>query len=234
MSIAEKLTTIAENTPKVYDKGKQDEYNTFWDSIYEKIERDRSTYHLFSGSAWNDTNFKPPRDIVLTQDARGLFRFNGIRNLKACLDDRGVKLDFSNVKHVTYIFEEAAFERVGVIDVSAIPYDNVGGEGFNRCPNLISVEKFKWGDNYKLTGRFATNTTNLESITFEGVFRQNISFDTNPKLNDTTIQNIIDCLADLTGDEAQTLTVHSNVYQKIIDNGWDALITAKNWILVSA
>ena len=32
MSIAEKLTTIAENEQKVYDAGQKSEYDRFWDS----------------------------------------------------------------------------------------------------------------------------------------------------------------------------------------------------------
>ena len=32
MSIAEKLVTVAENEQKVYDAGKQAEYDAFWDN----------------------------------------------------------------------------------------------------------------------------------------------------------------------------------------------------------
>ena len=31
MSIAEKLTKVAENVPKVYEAGKKDEHDKFWD-----------------------------------------------------------------------------------------------------------------------------------------------------------------------------------------------------------
>lgn len=87
-----------------------------------------------------------------------------------------------------------------------------------------------------------TNTTNafsscsaLEDIEFEkGTIKISISFAKCSLLTNASIQSIIDGLADLTGAATQTLTVHSTVYQKIVDNGWDVEITAKNWTLVKA
>jgi hypothetical protein len=75
----------------------------------------------------------------------------------------------------------------------------------------------------------------LEDIEFEkGTIKISISFANCSLLTNASIQSIIDGLADLTGGTAQTLTVHSTVYQKIVDNGWDVEITAKNWTLVKA
>ena len=43
MAIADKLTTIAELTPTVYEKGKFDEYSTFWDGLPKTTEVEYST-----------------------------------------------------------------------------------------------------------------------------------------------------------------------------------------------
>ena len=37
MSIADKLTTIAENEQKVYDAGAKSEHDKFWDSYQNKV-----------------------------------------------------------------------------------------------------------------------------------------------------------------------------------------------------
>ena len=39
MSIAEKLTTVAENVPKVYEAGKKAEYDAFWDKYQNNGKR---------------------------------------------------------------------------------------------------------------------------------------------------------------------------------------------------
>ena len=51
------------------------------------------------------------------------------------------------------------------------------------------------------------------------------------KLDDASIQDIIDGLADLTGQTAQTLTLHATVGAKLTQAQKDA-VSAKNWTLV--
>lgn len=65
MSIAEKLTTVAENVPKVYEAGKQAEYDEFWDNFQENGNR---TYYpnAFCYGGWNDDNFNPKYPIKPT------------------------------------------------------------------------------------------------------------------------------------------------------------------------
>lgn len=68
--------------------------------------------------------------------------------------------------------------------------------------------------------RFVANTIKLS-----------ITFAQSGDLSAETIQSIIDGLADLTGDTAQTLTLHATVGSKLTDEQ-KATITAKNWELV--
>jgi len=58
-----------------------------------------------------------------------------------------------------------------------------------------------------------------------------ISFRYSSQLSDESIQSIIDGLADLTGNTAQTLTLHATVGGKLTETQ-KATITAKNWELV--
>ena len=69
----------------------------------------------------------------------------------------------------------------------------------------------------------------LETVRFTpGTISKNVSFGQSPNLTDETIQNIIDGLADLTGQTTQTLQFHSDVLEKLTDAQIDT-IWAKNW-----
>lgn len=68
--------------------------------------------------------------------------------------------------------------------------------------------------------RFKRNTLSLS-----------ISIAHSPNLSDASIDSIVNGLADLTGQTAQTITFHSTVTAKIMANvEWDSAITSKNWI----
>ncbi len=62
MSIAEKLTTIAENVQKVYEAGEKSEYDRFWDNFQRNGEKIPYTY-AFQSSRWNDDNYNPKYPI---------------------------------------------------------------------------------------------------------------------------------------------------------------------------
>lgn len=63
MSIAEKLTTIAENEQKVYDAGKKAQYDEFWDD-YQKNGAKTNYTRAFEGALWTDKTFNPKYDII--------------------------------------------------------------------------------------------------------------------------------------------------------------------------
>ena len=72
---------------------------------------------------------------------------------------------------------------------------------------------------------------NLEDIEFApGTIKISIPFSWNDKLTDASVQSIIDGLADLTGQTAQTLTFTGTVGNKLTQAQKDA-ISAKNWTL---
>ena len=60
MSIAKKFEIIADT---VYDKGKQDEYDAFWNVQQDYGKRTAYTY-AFSGHGWTEEIFKPKYPIV--------------------------------------------------------------------------------------------------------------------------------------------------------------------------
>ena len=58
MTMAEKLTKIAENEHKVYEAGKQTEQKTFWD-LFQNGGRRTSYQYAFRGASWTDAVFFP-------------------------------------------------------------------------------------------------------------------------------------------------------------------------------
>ena len=55
MSIAEKLNAVAENEKKVYDAGKQAEYNDFWD-VYQQNGKRTNYNQAFGNLGWTNEN----------------------------------------------------------------------------------------------------------------------------------------------------------------------------------
>jgi hypothetical protein len=79
MSIAEKLTTIAENEPKVYEAGKKAENDRFWDDVTNKGQRaDFSKGFAY----WGAEYIRPNRKIIPTANASAAQTFSGCPNLK--------------------------------------------------------------------------------------------------------------------------------------------------------
>ena len=211
--------------------GSDSYYDTFWGNIYEQIKK--STFRIFNGSAWNDKTFQPPSNtvITMTQDARYAFSAMQVKNMKSCLDDRGVKIDFTNIKFSGGIFtDNGELEHLGEIDLSTLVNEVDVGDMFQRCGKLVTVDKIKFCEKALFKGQPFNNCSKLENVTFEGELKLSISFVTSPLLSDASIQNIIDCLSDLTGQTAQTITFHADVKAKLTDEQI-ATITSKNWTL---
>lgn len=63
MTIAEKLTTVAENQQRVYDAGAKSEYDHFWDEFQRKGAAVPYNY-AFAYSRYDDETYNPKYDIV--------------------------------------------------------------------------------------------------------------------------------------------------------------------------
>ena len=63
MSIAEKLTTIAENEQRVFEAGKNTERDDFWEDFQVGGERTNYNYAL-CGERWTDKTYNPKYPIV--------------------------------------------------------------------------------------------------------------------------------------------------------------------------
>lgn len=140
MSIADKLTTIAENEQKVYDagfeagksqggdtdaafeEGKQAQYDEFWDT-FQNNGKLRNYKQVFSGRGWKSEVFYPKYNIIVT-GAMGIFQeFGGTVpfSLTERLEKCGVTLDFSGLTSVmTNAFLGVIFTEIPHIDGSKV------------------------------------------------------------------------------------------------------------------
>jgi hypothetical protein len=130
------------------------------------------------------------------------------------------------------MFKDTTTTRLPELNFShAHDYDSGNGLYMTFMNATVkTIDKLVVSDKLKYNSTF-NGCSNLENITFEGVIGNSLSFANSSKLTNASVQSIIDCLKDLTGATAQTLTFHATVGAKLTD-AQKATITAKNWTLV--
>lgn len=247
MSIAEKLTSVAENVPKVfaagYAKGVSEGggdscYDEFWDSFQSNGKRP-SYSNAFSYVGWNDTTFKPKYDIKPTTGMSQCFYNSEITDLVDILEKCGVVIDTSNMTgSMQYGFGNAAFTRLPVIDVSK---SSTSIQCFYHNRSLKSIEKIIMSEN-TVPSKWFSNDTALENLTIEGTIGQNgFNVQWSTKLSGESIVSIIEALSSATSGLTVTLsqTAVSNMtfpitskQTNITYDSWATLIATKsNWTI---
>lgn len=240
MSIAEKLTTVAENQQKVYDAGfmagqeaggggGDGYYDSFWDA-YQQNGRRTDYANAFPGACWTDENFCPKYDIKPTGSCNSIFQNTAITDLKGICEEQGIVFDFSGVTTTSNPVEKAKITRMPTYDVSNI----------TNCATVLRyAQDLVWVDEVVLnesgTQTFGTGNGyhwmiyagNLVHCPIRGKIGANVWF-ASDKLDDGTIQSIVDALMDLTGQTSQKVSFHTNVLLKLTEEQALA-ISAKNW-----
>lgn len=193
MAIADKLTTIAENVPKVYEAGRKNgrekEYDEFWDTFQQNGSRADYAY-AFSGYGWDNETFRPKYDIKPSVSfARGLCRTNISGSLSELLEKQRVTLDTSNVGYSEYIFEDSS--KLTEIPLIVGNYSISGL--YSKCRSLktasISV-------NEKTTMSLTFNACgNLENLMVVGTIGVDVDLHWSTKLSKASITNIINVLS---------------------------------------
>ena len=202
MSIAEKLTQVAENVPKVYDAGYSKAERYAWDLFTNYGAR---TFYEYGFYGTGFEYIRPPYKIVST--ARGLSVFGRCSVLKAVEKEY---IDFSQCSVTSQsadvngwystFFLCNALEIVEDIGMQAGGYYRT----FNRCPNLHTIEVMRVKENTKYDGTF-TNCYELVNLTIEGTIGQN-GFDVSycTKLSHDSLMSIINALKDYSNDTSGT------------------------------
>ena len=126
MSIAEKLTAIAENEHRVFEAGKKSEYDTFWDAFQQngnRVRYDMENGNNFSYQGWDFTNFYPKYDIKPTRAMQLFYNWSEERHqgdLAQRLEDCGVVLDTSQCISMYAAFQYCRCSRIPPIDFTGI------------------------------------------------------------------------------------------------------------------
>lgn len=236
MSIAQNLTTIAENVPKVFDAGKKAEYNEFWDNI------STTSAWKFAGTAWNKNIFKPNKNFTIGSNGFYYHNYNGTAyDLSAQLEELGVTMSL-NSEADAQTFMYAYFSRLPKLDFSKCSgvFDRV----FNGCSQLVTIDKIILAEGKVTSFNSAfTSCTKLKNITFEGVIDKSISFSPCP-LSVESIKSIILALKQF-DSYTYTLTLKSSAFAPLEAEGataeyngvactWAELIDNKKWNLTLA
>ena len=153
MSIADKLAQIAENELKVYEAGKSEEYNRFWDSFQQK-GNNLVFRGMFAGSGWNADTFNPKHPMKPTSsNATYMFMFFNTASSEN-LDFRNYKhlFDFSEITNAMSLFQDARMDYIDIDLSNATTIASCFSEGYypgkkthitikvsNKCTNYSSA-----------------------------------------------------------------------------------------------
>jgi hypothetical protein len=220
MSIAEKLVEVAENVPKVFEAGKQAEYDRFWDDYQQNGKRTNYAY-AFAGQCWTPETLKPKYPIAPKWGGAGMMFYQSA--YAGSLKD--VPLDFSQLSGMNYTFYNAS----GITEIPLIDASNCSQImcDFQNCTALHTLS-------LRLSGKITTyadafvGCSSLKNLTIEGVIGTSINFQWSP-LSKESITSVINALSSsVTG---QTATFKKSAKEAAFTaDEWSALIEDKtNW-----
>jgi hypothetical protein len=241
MSIADKLTTIAENVPKVHEAGKQAGERE-WQKKYQKEGRNgKKGYYIcaYAGWGWTNETFNPVWDIV-PSNASNMFNYSHITgNISKLCQQKGVRLDFSQCVGFQNAFVNASITGVDTVDTrSCTDLSTI----FYAAPAMEEINDLILKDDGSQTfGRQSfLNCKNLVTLKITGTIGKSVTFENSP-LNRASIENVINALfATATG---QTLTLNKAAVNKAFETSegandgstsaeWSALrATKSNWTI---
>jgi hypothetical protein len=180
------------------------------------------TFGLFSNSSITNNNNKH-------YALRTVYMPSGITQLsstfKNCANLVNIIGDLSSVVRTNSAF-------VNCKALTELPYmpdlEYLEHQSFAYCVSLTSITFYKvltsWVSN-ALTG-----CTNIETINLVDGWNTSIYAQHCPKLTSECVNNMINCLADMAGQNARIIQFHADVKAKLTDDQI-AQITNKNWTL---
>jgi len=231
MSIAEKLTQIAENEQKVYDAGKQ----VGIDDVMARITNYGARGHYTRAFYATDmTNMRFPDNVTIISCAYMFYDYRGKRLPS--------NIDLSNVTALESIYAQSsdtinlfswATELVWLDDLK-LPAPKSYEGTFSYMRNCIHIDMpIKVREDTLFKNTFI-DTRRLAHVMFEGVIGQN-GLDVSPciSLSHDSLMSIINCLKDYSTDTSGTewkVTLGSTNLAKLTDEEKE-IATAKGWVL---
>lgn len=219
MSIAEKLTTIAENTPKVfnagYEKGKAEGGTS-------KPEQEKTIEITENGT----TEVSPDENKVLSKvivevDVPSNDVFSGL--ISGLITEVVVPENITNIR--SYAFSNCSKLAKVVLHEKIT---NIGYSAFYLCWNLTSLTLPA-----SITTIDATaiqRCDNMVNLTVNCVIKSSFYLNYAKNLTPESVDSVINALADLTGKNSQTVLVHSEIVARLTQEQY-MVVESKNWII---
>lgn len=238
MSIADKLTTVAENQEKVYEAGKKSEYDAFWNAHTENGNR-KSYYYAFF--AWKASMFYPKDDIVFTNQSSSSCFYNLNQygssycdydfDFSTRLEECNVILDTSQATNLGYLFSNVCSLSVPAMDArNCTSFVSMFSSSYIETIGEIWLSDTNASQNF--TNMFSgSNNERLKNITFKGVIASNIDFKTCSKLTHDSLMSIVNALKDYSDDTSgttHTITLGATNISKMTDDELN-MIEEKGW-----
>lgn len=153
------LDDMATDIPKVFDAGKQTQYDEFWDNYMSNVLGGGNVEHMFSGPAWNSDTFYPKYNIVPKGGVGVFYKFSWWRtpyiDLAQRLEECGVALDTSECSGFGQMFSYAFVTRLPKISILK---SNSLDRTFDGAQVLVSIDELE----------LKADGTNTFSNTFRG------------------------------------------------------------------
>lgn len=212
MSIADKLTTIAENEQKIYDKGRTDEWSDFWDVFQRNGTRTNYDWAFVGSQAgalsgWGDETFKPKYDMYPTSLVR-TFRYGEFVNFKEAFSERGLVFSTSNCTDFSLAFSQCFYlKSLPIIDMRKAKSASACGDAFAQCQKLETIDKLIFESTGTKIPTTFTACYDLKNLVIEGAIGVSINFQYSP-LSVDSMKSVINALIDYSGtDKEGTCTV---------------------------
>lgn len=204
MSIADKLAIIAENEQKVYDAGKQAEWNVFWDALQQNGTR-TSYENAFGNKGWSDNNFKPKYDIINIGDysCSQSFRQSKITDLKGILEKQKVEYNTKGATRFINTFQACDVTRVPTLYLDSCTTIN---NAFSSS-SLTEVEMHNLQENCTFINPF-NRASRLSSLLLKNctIGQNGLNLKDSTKLSRASIESVINSLSTTTTDLTVTLS----------------------------
>lgn len=229
----EEAMKLRKNIDAVYEAGKaaaggDSHYDEFWDNYQDNGERTNSEC-MFGGYGWTAETLKPKYGVTVkaSQYMFAYCAYDG--DLDDAFEKRGVPLvwELEPDKAQGYQFYSSSIKAIGTVDFSPLNSANHVTSAFNTG-TLVTIRNLIPPQVAMTTTCWGSGLTNLG---VGGTITYSINLSRCSKLTDDSVQSVIDHLADLTGQTAQTLTFNSTISNKLTSAQIDAA-TLKNWNVV--
>ena len=228
MSVAEKLTTIAENTPKVFNAG------------YEKGKAEGGLLDYAIDLNFEYQNFDVEAvEVVFGAKVKGIvpscpsfYSTSGMKYLKVDVSGECEKGAISYDSKFRFNTNEYA-DTLEILELPII--EKLLPNTLNRAfQNRRKLKEIRATIDATHCTSFSNNGLGcplLEEIRFKpNTIFVNLLLNYCPLLSNESIESTVNGLADLTGQESQTVTFHADVKAKLTDEQITT-ITSKNWTL---